>query len=294
MKEARATRDAAGLITTHDDVWTYRPDDEAEGEIASPPCQTFSKMGSGSGRKAFEDVLSAIRERRWRTLESLRELGQSVGDERTALVLTPLHFAMNHPYRWLAWEQVPSVLPVWEACAEVLRAEGFYVWTGVLHSEQYGVPQTRNRAVLIASVDHPVGLPEPTHSQYHLRTPQRRDEGRLPWVSIAEALGWTPDSIESKVNNQSGSHFDLSAQLAVPSSTIAGGGMLGFRGANANRYNGATKSRNDGIRLTVQEAGILQSFPADFPWRGSLRQQYLQVGNAVPPLMAEAILKTVF
>lgn len=42
MKEARATRDAAGLTTIHDDVWTYEPDGTASGLIASPPCQTFS------------------------------------------------------------------------------------------------------------------------------------------------------------------------------------------------------------------------------------------------------------
>jgi len=40
MKEARATRDAAGLATIHDDVWTFQPDGNADGVIASPPCQT--------------------------------------------------------------------------------------------------------------------------------------------------------------------------------------------------------------------------------------------------------------
>jgi hypothetical protein len=32
-------------------------------------------------------------------------------------------------------------------------------------------------------------------------------------------------------------------------------------GANANRFNGSKKSRNDGIRVTVSEAGVLQDAP---------------------------------
>lgn len=271
MPEARATRHAAGLSTIHDDVWTFEPDGQATGKIASPPCPTFSSAGSGSGRRSLDSVLEAIKSGAYRNLDQLRTYPVSDGDDRTRLVLTPLHFATQYPYEWLAWEQVAQALPVWEACAEVLMARGWFVWTGVLDATAYGVPQDRKRAVLLASRDGEVQPPAATH-----RWPR----------TLSQTLGWPSGATVHH---------------------IRGAGMTERHGPRPGRrgdqpcFTITSKARSWMVegdrgprrRFEIEEASLVQTFPTYYPWQGSRSKQFLQVGNAVPPLLAQAALSSV-
>jgi DNA (cytosine-5)-methyltransferase 1 len=324
-ESACQTRRAAGLKTIEGDVRNYGPvvaeRNEHQGLIASPPCQTFSAAGNGAGRRALDTVCDSI----WKMAkhEELPEFD----DERTALVLEPLRYVLLAyyawaPYRWLAFEQVPAVLPVWEEMARVFRMFGYSVATGKLNAEQYGVPQTRTRAILIASLDREVELPKPTHSKYYARTPAKTDPGVQLWVSMAEALGWgmthrpyptvacsskTGGPDKEKVGG-SGARAQIYAELEAgrwkfttnylranatvrdieePAPTITAGHDFGERRWLLDKPLGDQSA----VRVSEEEAAILQSFPEDHPWQGTKSNKFRQIGNAIPPLLAAAVLK---
>jgi DNA (cytosine-5)-methyltransferase 1 len=282
MPEVRATRAAAGMETIYEDVWDGLLGDDPVRfwhalQIASPPCQSFSLAGKGAGRAALDDVLRAIDDGAYRRPERLRALGAET-DDRTALVLTPLAHVFRDRPLWVTWEQVPPVLPVWEACAEVLRGMGYSVWVGIIRAEQYGVPQTRRRAVLIARADGiEAAAPTPTHSRYYEREPQRLDEGVLPWVSMAEAIG---EHGTSTLRSNYGTGGDASRRgerlVTQPAPTITSK-------AGRNKWDGRRP-------MWVVEAAALQTYPRGFVFAGTAGAQFLQIGNAVPPLMAGAII----
>jgi DNA (cytosine-5)-methyltransferase 1 len=396
---ARATAEAAGFAHTHDDVTTYQlpRGHHYNGLKASPPCQTFSAAGNGHGRRALGTVLAE--------LEKVFRYGADLDygcytDARTGLVLEPMRLVLDawfqsRPFQWLAFEQVPAVLPVWQAYAGYLRELGYSVAVGNVHAEQHGVPQTRKRAVLLAyhSKAVTVTLPEPTHSKFHSRSPERLDSGVKPWVSMAEALGWGLSGRPSPTVTGGGtytggaepfSHLDRWTQrtdwvqraqwsvgdrrtshgtirrgdqpaptltasmdngntrwrfagagatseqtagqrpreLEQPAHTITGKGTAAWvqrrnsgpgaartprpveaapsytirangSGSHPSGTEWAPAADAKGERVTVQEAAVLQTFPLNYPWQGNKSQQYQQVGNAIPPLLARALLEQV-
>nr|WP_246367336.1 DNA cytosine methyltransferase [Microbacterium marinum] len=345
------------METIYRDVWDGLLSDdpitfEHSLQIASPPCQSFSLAGKGAGRAALDDVLRAIDDGAYRDPLELRALGAET-DDRTALVLTPLAHVHRDRPTYIAWEQVPPVLPVWEACAAVLEQMGYSVWTGIMRAEQYGVPQTRRRAVLIARADGvAAAMPRPTHSRYYERDPKRLDSDVAPWLSMADVLGFDEFHAEKAMGKgmverygerpgraatepaftirasaggmEPGGFMLVGNQVprgrergdyhsrpsTVPAQTITAqsrswslrsnygtGGNPSKRGerlaeqpapaitskADRNKWNGSRK-------MTADEAATLQSYPDDFPFAGSKVKQFLQIGNAVPPLMAGAII----
>ncbi|QEA30410.1 DNA cytosine methyltransferase [Microbacterium sp. CBA3102] len=351
-------RSANSMRTIYRDVWSglFHPwlVPNHRLYIASPPCQTFSMAGHGEGRAALDDVLTAIDEERWKDAASLHGLTEHM-DPRTALVLTPLAHIWAHRPELVALEQVPEVLPVWHAIARVLRTFGYSVWAGILRAEQYGVPQTRKRAILMARLDGKVSPPAPTHSRYYSTEPTILDPGVKKWVSMAEALGFDGAGRVLRSNYSDGSTGELGERdgdepsptltskadrmkwvarkamgsgmvkrhgerpgrsLDQPAFTIRGnaGGMepgsfvfreelrdwewldapattvAGDPRITAREHHEHGEQSGTSLRLTYLEAAALQSFPNDMAWPGNQGERFLAIGNAVPPLLAQAVL----
>ncbi|MFD3910091.1 DNA cytosine methyltransferase [Streptomyces sp. NPDC058603] len=373
------TRAAAGQLTIRTDVAMYpvRPfAGRTTGFLASPPCQAWSMAGKRLGlvdqplvHEAVEN-LAAGRDTRDKLLGACR-------DERSLLAAEPMRYlhALNTAGEpeWVAMEEVPDVLPLWKQYAAVLRRWGFSVWTGILNAADYGVPQTRKRAILLASRVRTAQPPAPTHAR--IAEPESLfGPGRARWVSMAQALGWgatdrpvptvcagggpgggpepfpsgsrqtlvsardrgtwtpRPDAAvlrsrrngaEREARHATRDNRTATAPPAPASTTEAHRWSWSLRSNNqanatirplsepagtlffGHRANECTwiaepateQPQDTGpaavpepIRITAREAGVLQTFPADYPWAGNKGEQFSQIGNAVPPLLAAHLL----
>lgn len=266
--------------------------------IGGPPCQGFSTLN-----RAGADVASR---RLWQ--EYLRGLTAS----------RPAVFVM---------ENVPQILdsPEYQEFADSIEADGGYrLDERVLNVADYGVPQRRLRAFIIGTTLQDVRWPAQTHVD-----PALNDERYQPWKTFRQAVkglprkpdgrSWHRDRnprAESLIRYRAvpagGNRFDMERELDKqglghlvppcwrkhrtgsydvfgrlwadrPATTI----RTEFHKPEKGRYLHPTEDR----AITVREAARLMSFPDDFallddqPMTAVARQ----VGNAVPPLMAQSL-----
>lgn len=208
---ACATRAAAGMPTIRCDVTKYRPPENITGLHASPSCVALSMAGHGGGRVVIADLRRAVTDvfdgkhtlaRHTRTCARTLRAHRLAKTKATkaqasawawqqarlsALIVQPARWIVAGNPEWVTLEQVPPAMPVWEAYAAGLRKLGYSVWCGVLNAADYSVPQTRRRAILVASQVRTATPPEPTHCNGGGSTLF----GELqPWVSMADALSW--------------------------------------------------------------------------------------------------------
>lgn len=199
---------------------------------------------------------------------------------------------------------------------DILDKEGFYWKTAIKNAVNYGVPQNRKRFVLLASKEKEIKIPNgkydgvsqsyKTVGQTIQHLPQLRvgsESKKIPNHKCANLSDLNRIRIKSTPKN-GGSRTDWNRKLWLkchlnddgtpknvhkdvygrmswdkPAPTLT----TKFNSITTGRYGHPTQNR----AISLKEGALLQSFPDDYIFYGSMQDIAKQIGNAVPPKMAE-------
>jgi DNA (cytosine-5)-methyltransferase 1 len=293
-------------VVSADDILDFFGVDAAEiGLMAGgPPCQGFSTVGK-----------------------------RQAADPRNTLWTHYLALVdrVRPPYVMIENVEGMVVMDRGGVCEKVVRELakiGYHCKWRLLRSSDHGVPQLRKRVIFLAWLD---GLAEPEFPRPVARPPvtvaeaifdlpplaagesrttytrkpttefQKARRGKVTRLNnheaashpthLVEILSHIPDggnrkSIPDRLQPKSGFHNSYS-RLASDKPAVAV--TSNMRKPSSARATHPTQHRG----LTVREGLRLQTFDDSFEVLGSRTSQYLQVGNAVPPLLGEAIGRNV-
>jgi DNA (cytosine-5)-methyltransferase 1 len=240
--------------------------------IGGPPCQSFSILGSRG----------------------------STGDPRGKLVFDYARFIRELSPEVFLFENVPGIMTLnqgqdWQQLVQCFEAEtGFHLLVNKLNAADFGVPQIRQRVLLIGFKDKAAAQkfvwPAPTHGP-------NQAAGLRPYRMAREALTRVAGVSNHVLRKHSQRVMDRYSMVEPggrdrkdhtdrihpdrPSGTV----LVGSGAGGGRPFIHPTEHRH----ITVREAARLQSFPDWWVFSGGPTAAYRQVGNAVPPLMAKAV-----
>ncbi|TRV81474.1 DNA cytosine methyltransferase [Streptomyces sp. 130] len=195
----------------------------------------------------------------------------------------------------------------------------------VLEASDFGVPQLRPRAVLVAirkdvlgdlkfvwptATGIPVSVFQALKDSMKARyAPFKKMGGEIADLAKECHENWKVKARQAEEKKDfgvaptlvGGSKKHGGADLG-PSRAKTAWGLLGVSGvgvANSHEEGMRKKSwdrdlfRKEGPMLTVDQAAIIQGFPANWKFSGGKTAQYRQVGNAFPPPVAAAVGKAI-
>lgn len=238
------------------DIWSMLDDipSKADVVIGGFPCQDISVNGKGAG-------IAGKRSGLYRAMV-----------EAVARVKPKLFVAEN--VKGLLMKHHANALRQVIADFEAL---GYEVSYKLYHAVDYGVPQTRERVIIVGTLPivKPFIAPEPAHA------PDK-------YITAREALHDLADRPEDHRINHIWSRANRSPEQ-------------GDRRLVADRPGYTIRAECHGNiqwhydlprRMSMREAARIQSFPDDFIFDAKLRETERQIGNAVPPVLAWHIAKS--
>jgi len=277
--------------------------------VGGPPCQAFSTAGKRQGftdprGNVFLRYVDLIKEMQpeYAVIENVRGLLSAALKHRP-------HDRRGKQFPPLDQNEMPGGALAY-VLNELERA-GYGIRFNLYNAANYGVPQVRERVILIAARDgSKVPYLDPTHSQDGAF-------GLKPWRTFAEAvrgldtkkhtgIKFPEDRLRFYRMLGPGQHWrhlptrDLQIE-AMGNSFYAGGGKTGFFRRLAWDKPSPTLVTHPAMPatdlahpeedrpLSIEEYKRIQVLPDDWKIEGSVIEQYKQIGNAVPVGLGEAV-----
>lgn len=259
-EHAHAARAANGLTTVHRDLTTLP---EAlirtpwAGVVGSFPCQPFSQGNHAA-------------------------LTNPLDDPRAQLMHVGLAHLLEARPPFVCLENVKKAAWLMEELAAALRAVGYTAEVRLVNAADHGLPQARVRALLVARRDGlPLEWPAPTHVDPRIAAGHGAmliEDPRKPWVTLADALPGRADLPPWAHRH--------------PATTIVGSFEPDKVAPPTYRKpgDGPRQKQPGTVSLSLEERLLVQGFPAGWQTAGPATARGLQVGNAIPPTLADVAL----
>lgn len=296
--------------------------------IGGPPCQAFSSGGKRAGLNdqrgnliyEYIRMISEIRPQYF-VFENVANLVTAALRHRKIKDRPGQHWSLK-TYETKKFYSDDGVVDLDDdeksgsAIRQILNdfgSLGYATTFGVLDAADYGAAQHRLRFVMIGARDGaPPPLPKPLYGTSKYGLPQYKTL-REVISDLVENPGLHSEYTEDQAfffrHVPAGGNWrnlpENLKQKALGGAWLSGGGKTGFFRrlswdspsptiiGRANRKASALCHPDQTRPLSVKECARLQGFSDDWFFSGSMSQQYLQIGNAVPINLAAAVAKQV-